>query len=212
MDLGELLHKKMFDADSVEEFLKQLRGSINYTRRHRKEYEKFFGKSLEELHYEVRKVWQGRMTSGTQTEALELWYSNMVQPCLSVEPGKSIKQKALNDLLKWMQCDPTCSGYEIAMVKDIVTGELFRHPALQGILVACSARLQQLKSGAATMRNAHRALFLQRRGGFQGFCEPLGFRSWILLGISLAFQIEACQWSNMVDPRAGRSKSCAEVR
>ena len=31
-------------------------------------------------------------------------------------------------------------------------------------------------------------------------------------GSSMSIQIEACQWSNMVDPRVGRSKSCAEVR
>ena len=159
MDMADLLFNKMFDPDNADEFVETLRKSANYERRHKANYEKCLEDSVEDLHQKVRCIWQSRMSASSDyTEALQLWYSHVVQPCLTTEPGQSIKQKSLQDLLRFMASDPTCTGHEIDLVRTVVSGELFRHPAMQGILVACLNQLRMMKSGAVTMRNPHRIL------------------------------------------------------
>ena len=51
--------------------------------------------------------------------------------------------------------DPNTSSLDATLVKSIITGKLNRHPAMQGVLVGCMAKLRNWEEGKSTMRNRY---------------------------------------------------------
>ena len=154
LDEARLLYTRMFYPDGVEKFLEELRSSPNYQRRHRSIYEASMCLDVAKLHHHVRCVWSGRMGQ-SMTSSLELFVAQFVQPCLDTEPGFPVRQFHLQKVLDYMENVDGVSRHDIRMVENIVTGKVQKHPALQGILVACLTKLQGLENGTSTFRNRH---------------------------------------------------------
>lgn len=183
LDIARLLHFTMFDPDGLEDFKGKLRSSPNYLRRHKALYEQSLSGSPEDLHSQVCKTWRGRL-GVTNTETCELFMAMYVSPCMVCEPGSSIKKQHLQNLLNFMQSDPTTGAGELEMVRSIVTGEVSRHPAVHGVLCAIMDKLRQWQHGTHTMRNRHRALsILFSTFGFKKLLVFCVFFSWQLAGI-----------------------------
>ena len=160
LDMAKLLHIRMFHPEEEEDFVEKLRASANYCRRLKTLYDTHLELELDQLHHKVKCIWNKRVNrAGAVTEALELFVAVYVRPSLDAEPGQSIKHAHLEKLLAFMGRDPTTSSADLNLVRAIVTGEVSRHPAVQGVLVACITKVRALKSGATTMRNRHRVLF-----------------------------------------------------
>ena len=60
--------------------------------------------------------------------------------------------------MQFMMSDPNTSSLDVALVRNIVTGKISRHPALQGVLIGCITKLNNIDAGKTTMRNRHRVL------------------------------------------------------
>lgn len=179
LDEAKLLYVKMFDPDGVEGFLTELRESANYQRRHRAIYESSMALDVAKLHHHIRCVWSGRMGQA-MTPSLELFIAQYVQPCLDTEPGFPVRQFHLQKVLEYMENVDGVSRHDIKMVETIVTGKVQKHPALQGLLVACLTRLQGLENGATTFRNRHShwvALIFLGNGRFGSL--SLGIRTYL---------------------------------
>ncbi len=157
MDEAHLLHVKMFQPEFEEDFIADLIKSPNYEQRGKRLYDHSFGMEMDQLHHRVRCVWNGR-ASQPMSEPMSLFFSQYVQPSLDTEPGHPIKQQCLERLLKYMSCDRQTHDFEMKLVKDIVTGTLSQHPAIQGILVACLTKVRAMEKGNTTMRSNSRIL------------------------------------------------------
>ena len=157
MDMATVLHARMFDPESLPDLLKTLRSSANYLRRQQSMYEWVFALETDKLHLKVRSLWCGRM-GHKMKDALATWMATYVSPCLDTEPGHSFAKHHIDSLMQSLCSSGTVSETEMSLVRAIVTGEVSRHPALQGILCACLHRLKNFENGTTTLRNRHRAL------------------------------------------------------
>ena len=157
MDEARLLYHRMFAEESLEKFLVTLRESANYQNRAKHMYETSIARDAQDLHHRVGCVWRGRMGQ-ENTEAINLFFAQFVQPCLDTEPGHPIQHKAIERLMAFMMNDPNTSSLDASLVKSIVTGKLARHPAMQGVLIGCMSNLRNWEEGKSTMRNRHRDL------------------------------------------------------
>ena len=157
MHEAKLLYHRMFASEAVDAFLAELRGCANYKHRAKHLYENSINKSVEALHSRVGCVWRGRMGQES-TPALTLFFAQYIQPCLDTEPGHPIQHKAIERLMQFMMSDPNTSSLDVALVRNIVTGKISRHPALQGVLIGCITKLNNIDAGKTTMRNRHRVL------------------------------------------------------
>eukprot|EP00435_Cladocopium_sp_Y103_P008560 s487_g2.t1 len=157
MDEARLLYHRMFAEESLEEFLSELRESANYQNRAKVMYEQSIEKDVAALHHRVGCVWRGRMGQ-ENTQALNLFFAQFIQPCLDTEPGHPVQHKAIERLMRFMTNDPNTSSLDANLVKSIVTGKLSRHPAMQGVLIGCMAKLRNWEEGKTTMRNRYGAL------------------------------------------------------
>ena len=151
MDLAKLLHFKMFKAELEHDFIEEIKAGPNYTRRHQTTYDWFFDMPVELLHNKMRGIWNGKIAQD-MSESLNLFVTMYVRPCLDTEPGHSMKDVHLQRLLDYMSKDEMTGKGELEMVRSIVTGQLSRHPAFHGILVACMAKLRCIEAGNTTMR------------------------------------------------------------
>ena len=155
MDAARLLYFKMYDPEGVEDFEQKLRSSCNYLQRLKSLYEEIMALSQEELHLRVKQSWNGR-TSSLQTAELDLFTSQWVRPCLDCEPGVSMKHQHLKGLLAYMASETSSTSADLQVVQAVVTGQLKRHPAVQGVLAACVEKIRMWNNGCSTMRNRHR--------------------------------------------------------
>lgn len=156
LDEAQLLHKKMFAPETVNDFISSLQQLPNYSRRSKSLYDASFKKDVKVLHHRVMCVWNGRVGQ-PMTEALNLFRAQVVQPCLDTEPGHPIPHKCLDRLLQFLTNDPQANSFDVSLVRSIVTGQLSRHPAMQGVLVACMTKLQNEEEGKKAMRNSKRS-------------------------------------------------------
>ena len=152
LDEAKYLHMLMFSPDEVEDFKETVKASACYLRRSKNQYDKLFDRDVAKLHHHVGCVWHGRLGQA-MTETMRLFYAETVQPCLDTEPGHPIKRKCIDRLLLFLTNDPNTSSFDVRLVKEIVTGRLNRHPAIQGVLVASMCKLRKLEEGLTTMRN-----------------------------------------------------------
>ena len=91
------------------------------------------------------------------TEALQQFFSTVVKPCLQVEPGASMRDEQVQKLLDFLRADPQTSSRDLRIVNAVISGDLSRHPAVQGVMCACLNRVHMLESGNSTFRSKHRA-------------------------------------------------------
>ena len=128
MHEAKLLYHRMFASEAVDAFLAELRGCANYKHRAKHLYENSINKSVEALHSRVGCVWRGRMGQES-TPALTLFFAQYIQPRLDTEPDHPIQHKAIERLMQFMMSDPNSSSLDVALVRNIVTGKISRHPA-----------------------------------------------------------------------------------
>jgi hypothetical protein len=113
------------------------------------------GLSDKELHAKVSASWWGRI-SQRMVEAMKGFFWSTVKPCVEVEPGCNLRDVQLQKLLDYMRSDPNASSRDLQIVKAVVCGEIHRHPAIQGIMLACMNRVEKEDSKNRTFRNRHR--------------------------------------------------------
>ena len=64
---------------------------------------------------------------------MEMFYAQIVEPALEVEPGHGVKEAYLNKLINYLACEEGTSSRDLDLVRQICTGRLQRHPALHGV-------------------------------------------------------------------------------
>lgn len=163
LDEAKLLYYQTFREEHVEDFIAELRSCCNYVRRAKHQYEESFGKPPEKLHHHIRCVWSGRVGQ-CMTECLALFHAQFVKPCLDTEPGQGMKEACLEELIRYMTLDPNTDQQSLNIVRAVVTGRVSRHPAVQGVMTCCMAKLRQLDNEISTMKNPHRSLPVQFYG------------------------------------------------
>lgn len=92
------------------------------------------------------------------TDALKLFFAQHIQPCLDTEPGHPVQHRQIERLMQFMMDDPNTTSLDAALVRNIITGRLSRHPAYQGVLIGCITKIKNMEEGRSTMRNRHRDL------------------------------------------------------
>ena len=155
MEAARILWHRMFAQEKLPGYIEQLKQSTLYLRRSKSTLDHFLGMTDSQLHAKVSSQWFGR-SGNVMVEAMKGFYWSVVKPCLEVEPGCSLRDLQLQKLLDYMRSDPNASSRDLAIVKSVVTGELHRHPAIQGIMLACMNRVDKVERGNNTFRNKHR--------------------------------------------------------
>lgn len=84
---------------------------------------------------QVCRSWWGRMRL-KQTPTMEMFFAQVVQPCLDIEPGAGLKEAYLNKLLCFLASEEGTGPRDLDLVRDIVTGKVQRRPALHGAAVS----------------------------------------------------------------------------
>ncbi len=155
MDLAKLLHARMYAEEKVEKILNEVRSGACYQRRCRSLYEKWLDAPLHDLHKHVACTWRGKMAH-SMSVAAQYFCMHVVKVCIDVQPWHGCKEATMERMLQYMASDPNVPRLDLALVRNVVTGDISRHPAIHGMLSALALKIQMLEEDKSTMRNRFR--------------------------------------------------------
>ena len=125
LDSARVLHRRMYDKDSVEELMSTIRQKAAYLDRRQSHYEQMFVMDVRKLQAQVRQTFHG-FGSQRITPALQYFSAHLAFPCLQVHPEHTQASPDLKTLLDFLRDDPAVGQSDLKLITQIACGHLHR--------------------------------------------------------------------------------------